>query len=234
MLLVRGFPIFNAIEPVDELLFKKYFCKLYQKLFVMDDSKHLPPRYSYAVKDLAIHFGVFERAPEKSVHSLSSTTSNISPHHLSLQKITISSPYESAHKKSRSGISYTKKISYHSFSDKDEAPLTADDYYLLTQTTSKRRDQNMRLMISKNIEVEKESSPYRSSSVPRSAMHNGTANIRGALKEIKGIRRIQARRTQSGFDRETLDKIKRDIVMRQKDIKDEGKKMEFVADIKLK
>ncbi len=47
------------VAPFEEQLFEKYFRKLYQRLAAFESNKHLPPKYSYAVKDLATHFGVF-------------------------------------------------------------------------------------------------------------------------------------------------------------------------------
>ena len=44
-------------EPFNELKFQKVFKKLYRVLENMDDSKYLPPRFSYAYKGLADFLG---------------------------------------------------------------------------------------------------------------------------------------------------------------------------------
>ena len=47
--------------PFDEHRFSHIFIKLYNRMYTMEEFKYLPPKYSYALKDLAIDFGVFER-----------------------------------------------------------------------------------------------------------------------------------------------------------------------------
>ena len=44
-------------EPFNELKFQKVFKKLYRALESMDDSKYLPPRFSFAFKGLADFLG---------------------------------------------------------------------------------------------------------------------------------------------------------------------------------
>ena len=51
----------NKNVPFDEMKFQKIFMKLYNKIFIMEENKYLPPKYSYALKDLASDLGVFER-----------------------------------------------------------------------------------------------------------------------------------------------------------------------------
>lgn len=63
------------IVPFDEHRFSKIFMKLYNKMFTMEEYKYLPPKYSFALKDLAIDFGVFERAD---VSSMVSGSTNMS------------------------------------------------------------------------------------------------------------------------------------------------------------
>jgi len=46
---------------LDQEIFKKYFTKFYFKLFELEDHKHLPPKFSYALKDLANFFDIFEK-----------------------------------------------------------------------------------------------------------------------------------------------------------------------------
>mmetsp|Transcript_3202 Transcript_3202/g.3122 ORF Transcript_3202/g.3122 Transcript_3202/m.3122 type:complete len:89 (-) Transcript_3202:1228-1494(-) len=51
----------NRQEQFDENRFRQLFNKLYSKLFLMEDQKYLPPKYSYALRDLAMDFGIFEK-----------------------------------------------------------------------------------------------------------------------------------------------------------------------------
>lgn len=63
------------LVPFDEHRFQSIFSKLYNRLFVMEEFKYLPPKYSYAMKDLASDFGVFEKADVSSVISGSTNMS---------------------------------------------------------------------------------------------------------------------------------------------------------------
>ena len=47
--------------------------KLYNRLFTQEEFKYLPPKFSYALKDLALDLGVFERADVSSIVSGVST-----------------------------------------------------------------------------------------------------------------------------------------------------------------
>ncbi len=58
-----------CIVPFDEHRFQNIFTKLYNRLFVMEEFKYLPPKYSYAMKDLAVDYGIFERMDVSSVIS---------------------------------------------------------------------------------------------------------------------------------------------------------------------
>ncbi len=58
-----------TIESFDDELFIKYFSRFYQKLYELEESKHLPPKFSYALKDLATHFDVFEKLPSRNSFS---------------------------------------------------------------------------------------------------------------------------------------------------------------------
>ena len=62
----------NKGLPFDEHKFSNIFSKLYNRLFVMEDYKYLPPKFSYSLKDLATDYGVFERGDVASVISGSS------------------------------------------------------------------------------------------------------------------------------------------------------------------
>eukprot|EP00826_Nyctotherus_ovalis_P037342 TRINITY_DN3399_c0_g1_i16.p1 TRINITY_DN3399_c0_g1~~TRINITY_DN3399_c0_g1_i16.p1 ORF type:complete len:113 (-),score=29.00 TRINITY_DN3399_c0_g1_i16:53-391(-) len=59
----------NATEhPLDEVLFTKYLKRLYQTLFELEKSKHMAPKYSYALKDLATQYGFFEDEELSLIH----------------------------------------------------------------------------------------------------------------------------------------------------------------------
>ncbi len=48
--------------------------KLYNRLFTQEEFKYLPPKFSYALKDLASDLGIFERADVSSMISGGSTS----------------------------------------------------------------------------------------------------------------------------------------------------------------
>ena len=48
------------VEKFDDIKFGKVLTKLYARLFTMEKIKYLPPKYSYAMKDLAEYLGIFE------------------------------------------------------------------------------------------------------------------------------------------------------------------------------
>jgi len=48
------------IEKFDDIKFGKVLTKLYARLFTMEQVKYLPPKYSFAMKDLAEYLGIFE------------------------------------------------------------------------------------------------------------------------------------------------------------------------------
>jgi hypothetical protein len=48
------------VEKFDDIKFGKVLTKLYARLFTMEQVKYLPPKYSYALKDLAEFLGIFE------------------------------------------------------------------------------------------------------------------------------------------------------------------------------
>ena len=69
------FQCLNFLVPFDEHKFHKIFVKLYNKLFVMESQKHLPPKFSYSLKELATDYGCFERVDVCSLISGSSAIS---------------------------------------------------------------------------------------------------------------------------------------------------------------
>lgn len=67
-----------SIVPFDDHRFQQIFIKLYNRLFMQEDYKYLPPKFSYALKDLASDLGVFERADVASIISSGSTSFSMS------------------------------------------------------------------------------------------------------------------------------------------------------------
>lgn len=63
-------------EPIDDTSFRTYFKKLYLKMYKMEEYKFLPPKYSFACKDLATLYNVNELSTAKS--TMSKTSSNLS------------------------------------------------------------------------------------------------------------------------------------------------------------
>jgi hypothetical protein len=66
------------LVPFDEHRFHNVFTKLYNRLFTMEDQKYLPPKYSYALKELASDYGIYERADVSSLISGSTNVSTLS------------------------------------------------------------------------------------------------------------------------------------------------------------
>ena len=52
------------IEKFDDIKFGKVLTKLYARMFSMEQNKYLPPKYSFALKDLAEFLGIFEVSEE--------------------------------------------------------------------------------------------------------------------------------------------------------------------------
>jgi hypothetical protein len=55
-----SFVLIHFLEKFDDIKFGKVLTKLYARLFTMEKVKYLPPKYSYAMKDLAEFLGIFE------------------------------------------------------------------------------------------------------------------------------------------------------------------------------
>jgi len=73
--------IYLFLEKFDDIKFGKVLTKLYSRLFTMEQVKYLPPKYSYALKDLAEFLGIFEILEDqikKRNGDVSETSSNIS------------------------------------------------------------------------------------------------------------------------------------------------------------
>ena len=65
--------MYIILVPFDDHRFQQIFIKLYNRLFTQEEFKYLPPKFSYALKDLASDLGIFERADVSSVISGGST-----------------------------------------------------------------------------------------------------------------------------------------------------------------
>lgn len=52
--------IIDVIEKFDDIKFGKVLTKLYARIFTMESVKYLPPKFSHAMKDLALYLGIFE------------------------------------------------------------------------------------------------------------------------------------------------------------------------------
>jgi len=72
-----------SLEKFDDIKFGKVLTKLYSRMFTMEQYKYLPPKYSYAMKDLAEYLGIFEITEDQirkrgGGGDMSDTSSNIS------------------------------------------------------------------------------------------------------------------------------------------------------------
>ncbi len=63
------------VVALDELQFRRHFSKLYTRLLMHEESKHMPPKYSYAMKDLADFYGIYEKLDPGALTSISSNLS---------------------------------------------------------------------------------------------------------------------------------------------------------------
>ncbi len=62
-------------ESIEQEQFQKYFTQHYQKLISMEQSKHLPPKFSYALRDIAEHYGILAKPTLSSTYSQLNTVS---------------------------------------------------------------------------------------------------------------------------------------------------------------
>jgi len=58
-------PLPHLVEKFDDIKFGKIITKLYARMFSMETVKYLPPKFSYALRDLAEILGVFEVKEEE-------------------------------------------------------------------------------------------------------------------------------------------------------------------------
>ena len=101
-------------EEFGELKFEKIFKKLYTRLSTNDNWKYLPPKFSYALKDLALFFGIFIEGEGKSHNEfLGSNTSNSSLK--TINQINSGSSANHRHGKSSVKSSYGKKYNTFNF-----------------------------------------------------------------------------------------------------------------------
>jgi len=63
LLQLRIYKLFKG-EKFDDIKFGKVLTKLYARLFSYEEQKYLPPKYSFACKDLAVFLGIFEVSEE--------------------------------------------------------------------------------------------------------------------------------------------------------------------------
>ena len=72
--------LISSAEKFDDIKFGKVLTKLYARLFSMEQSKLLPPKFSHSLKDLTSFLGIFEITEEDiSGHrDTSETSSNLS------------------------------------------------------------------------------------------------------------------------------------------------------------
>lgn len=68
-------------EKFDDIRFGKVLTKLYARLYSSEENKYLPPKYSFALKELAVFLGIFEMSEDdlrKQRKNRSETSSNLS------------------------------------------------------------------------------------------------------------------------------------------------------------
>jgi hypothetical protein len=72
----------HLVEKFDDIKFGKVLTKLYARLYTMEQIKYLPPKYSFAMKDLAEYLGIFEitedQIKQRGGSDYSETSSNVS------------------------------------------------------------------------------------------------------------------------------------------------------------
>jgi hypothetical protein len=71
-----------------------------------DESKYLAPKFSTALKDLAVHYGIFEKTMDNRPQSISSNTSNVSYQHFQQNFSVIHPIQEYKDYKNKNGYDY--------------------------------------------------------------------------------------------------------------------------------
>ena len=68
------------IEKFDDIKFGKVLTKLYARLFTMEQTKYLPPKFSFSLKDLTEYLGIYEITEDqiKKRGDMSESSSNYS------------------------------------------------------------------------------------------------------------------------------------------------------------
>ena len=80
LLQLRIYKLFKG-EKFDDIKFGKVLTKLYARLYSCEEHKHMPPKYSFALKDLAVFLGIFEVSEDDLKNqrkNQSETSSNLS------------------------------------------------------------------------------------------------------------------------------------------------------------
>lgn len=80
LLQLRIYKLFKG-DKFDDIKFGKVLTKLYARLYSLEDHKYQPPKFSFALKDLAVFLGIFEVSEEeikKQRGDQSETSSNLS------------------------------------------------------------------------------------------------------------------------------------------------------------
>jgi len=57
--------LLTQTEKFDDIKFGKVLTKLYARMFSLEMNKQMPPKYSFALKDLAVFLGIFEVSEEE-------------------------------------------------------------------------------------------------------------------------------------------------------------------------
>ena len=80
LLQLRIYKLFKG-EKFDDIKFGKVLTKLYARLYSCEEQKYMPPKYSFALKELAEFLGIFEVSEEdlrQQRKNKSDTSSNLS------------------------------------------------------------------------------------------------------------------------------------------------------------
>ena len=80
LLQLRIFKLFKG-DKFDDIKFGKVLTKLYARMYSLEQHKYLPPKFSFALKDLADFLGIFEVSEEDlkaQRANISETSSNLS------------------------------------------------------------------------------------------------------------------------------------------------------------
>jgi len=65
-------------DHIDESNFQRHFAKLYSRMYSLEKTKYLPPKYSYGLKELCQYLGIFEKEGTGASDTLSTASSRFS------------------------------------------------------------------------------------------------------------------------------------------------------------